>query len=122
MIGLEQEIPSQIRDFAEKSVERAREAFLGFTARRAEGYERNGVVLIRRQGRDDEGHVFCEDNVKAALDLAQKLVRAKDVQESSGVADRVREVASRGDGDAGEGARRHGAGGRHRGNQELETD
>lgn len=81
MIGLEQEIPSQIRDFAEKSVERAREAFLGFTARRAEGYERNGVVLIRRQGRDDEGHVFCEDNVKAALDLAQKLVRAKDVQE-----------------------------------------
>ena len=65
---------------------------------------------------------FAEDNVKAALDLAQKLVRAKDVQESSGVADRVREVASRGDADAGEGARRHGAGVRHRGNQELETD
>jgi hypothetical protein len=59
VIGLEQEIPSQIRDFAEKSVEQAREAFLGFMARRAEGYERNGVVLIRRQGRDDEGHVIC---------------------------------------------------------------
>jgi phasin len=102
MIGSAPEIPSQTRDIAEKSVEQAREAFLGFmgAARAAEkGVEQAREAFLRFMGvaraamRATEtfssgakdamtrATSFAEDNVKAGLDLAQKLVNVKDVQE-----------------------------------------
>jgi phasin len=79
------EIPSEMRDFAERSVDQARKAFEGFlsvaqkTAGVAEGAPgaAPGVKAI-------SAHVlsYTEQNVNAAFDLAHKLVRAKDPQEA----------------------------------------
>jgi phasin len=81
MIGIEQEIPSQIRDSAEKSVDQARTAFLSFidAAQKVTGTTQalpSGATEAMQKAKS-----FAEDNVKAALDLAQKLVHAKDLQE-----------------------------------------
>ena len=81
MIGLEQEIPSQIRDFAEKGVEQAREAFVGFMAAARKATSITETFSSGAKDAMTKATSFAEDNVKAALDLAQKLVRAKDVQE-----------------------------------------
>lgn len=81
MIEIPQEIPSQIRDLAEKNVEQAREAFLGFIGA---AQKATGATETLPSGAKDamtKAMSFAEDNVKAAFDLAQKLVRAKDVQE-----------------------------------------
>jgi len=81
MIDIPQEIPSQIRDLAEKNVEQAREALLGFmdAAQKATG----ATEMLPSGAKDTmtKAMSFAEENVKAAFDLAQKLVRAKDVQE-----------------------------------------
>jgi phasin len=81
VINLEQELPSQIRDFAEKSVEQAREAFLGFMAGARKATSATETFSSGSKDAMTKATSFAEDNVKAALDLAQKLVRAKDVQE-----------------------------------------
>ncbi|HUZ91874.1 MAG TPA: phasin family protein [Methylocella sp.] len=81
MIDIPQEVPSQVRDLAEKNVEQAREAFLGFmdAAQKATG----AAEMLPPAAKDTmtKAMSFAEENVKAAFDLAQKLVRAKDVQE-----------------------------------------
>jgi phasin len=80
------EIPTEMRDFAEKSVEQARSAVSTFiqTARKATDSLQTstktaelpaGVAFSR-------GLEFTEQNVAAAFELAQKLVRARDVQEA----------------------------------------
>ena len=80
------EIPTEMRDFAEKSVEQARNAVSTFiqNARKATETLQNstktaelpaGVAFAR-------GLEFTEQNVSAAFELAQKLVRARDVQEA----------------------------------------
>ena len=80
------EIPTEMRDFAEKSVEQARTAVSSFiqTARKATDSLQTstktaelpaGVAFSR-------GLEFTEQNVAAAFELAQKLVRARDVQEA----------------------------------------
>jgi phasin len=80
------EIPTEMRDFAEKSVDQARNAVATFmqTARKATDTLQTstktaelpaGVAFSR-------GLEFTEQNVAAAFELAQKLVRARDVQEA----------------------------------------
>jgi phasin len=77
------EVPSEMRDFAEKSVEQARKAFEGFigAAQRAAGMEPPFPVPPQMKELGVKAMNFAETNVKAAFDLAQKLVHAKDVQE-----------------------------------------
>jgi phasin len=80
------EIPNELRDFAERSVDQARKAFEGFVsvAQKAAGTvdeaaetTQNGVKSVTSQV-----FRFAEQNVNAAFDLARKLVQAKDPQEA----------------------------------------
>ena len=64
------EIPNELRDFAERSVEQARKAFEGFL-----------TVAQRATGAAGDA-TNTEQNVNAAFDLAHKLVKAKDPQEA----------------------------------------
>src|SRR3954452_24288330 len=79
------EVPSEMRDFAEKSVEQARKAFEGFisAAQKAAGAVEAAPFPLPAQMKDlgAKAMSFAESNVKAAFDLAQKLVHAKDMQE-----------------------------------------
>lgn len=79
------QIPNEIRDFAEKSVDQARKAFEGFA-----GAAQKAIASVDDKatpynaGAKDVGSKalsYAEANVKAAFDLAQKLVQAKDPQE-----------------------------------------
>ena len=77
------EVPNDLRDFAERSVEQARKAFEGFlaVAQRTAGAASDtpgasGVKTVATQVLSATEH-----NVNAAFDLASKLVRAKDPQE-----------------------------------------
>ncbi|GJD50610.1 hypothetical protein OPKNFCMD_3353 [Methylobacterium crusticola] len=78
------EIPTEMRDFAEKGVQNARSAFGTFlsTARKmAETVQSStstpqaGVAVAR-------GFDYTEQHVAATFDLAEKLVRSRDVQEA----------------------------------------
>lgn len=85
MSGSPFEVPNELRDFAERSVEQARKAFEGFlsVAQRASGAA--GDATNTSQGaKTVSAHVlsYTERNVNAAFDLAQKLARAKDPQEA----------------------------------------
>ena len=80
------EVPNDLRDLAERSVEQARKAFEGFltVARRTAGADgdvdgagHGGVKSIAAQVLG-----YTEQNVNAAFDLASKLVRARDPQEA----------------------------------------
>jgi phasin len=79
------EVPSEMRDFAEKSVEQARKAFEGFIGaaqKAASSMEATPFAFpapVKDMGAKAMG--FAEANVKAAFDLAQKLVHARDMQE-----------------------------------------
>jgi phasin len=79
------QIPNEIRDFAEKSVDQARKAFEGFTGAAHKAIATvDGSPLNIPGGAKDVGMkalTYAEANVKAAFDLAQKLVHAKDPQE-----------------------------------------
>ena len=79
------QIPPEMRAFAEKSVEQARQAFDGFmnaahrTVSTLEGHAtatHEGVRDIRAKAIG-----FAEQNIASSFDFAQKLVRAKDVKE-----------------------------------------
>jgi len=80
------EIPTEMRDFAEKSVEQARKAFDSFigAARRTADTVQGSTDLARTNATNisSRGFEYAEQNVNAAFDLAQKLVRARDVQEA----------------------------------------
>lgn len=77
------EVPNELRDFAERSVEQARKAFEGFltVAQRASGALGEAT---NPDAKSASAHVLAlaERNVNAAFDLAEKLVRAKDPQEA----------------------------------------
>lgn len=79
------EIPAEMRDFAEKSVEQARKAFEGFigAAQKAVGSADAGPFTMPDGVKDvgAKAMAYAEANVKAAFDHAQKLVHAKDLQE-----------------------------------------
>jgi phasin len=86
MPGSPFEIPNEMRDFAERSVEQARKAFEGFlsVAQRASGVAGDSTNTSQSGAKTVSAHVlsYTERNVNAAFDLAQKLVRAKDPQEA----------------------------------------
>lgn len=80
------EVPSEMRDFAEKSVEQARRAFDGFmgAAQRTVDTMENAGNTVQVSAKDATRRSFsyAEQNVTAAFELAQRLVRAKDMQEA----------------------------------------
>jgi phasin len=79
------EVPNELRDFAERSVEQARKAFEDFlsVAQRAAGTT-GDVAQANPAIKSVGAHVlaYTGQNVNAAFDLANKLVRAKDAQEA----------------------------------------
>jgi phasin len=79
------EIPAEMRDFAEKSVDQAKKAFDGFmdAAYRAAGTV-EGTTDAVHSGSKDLGRKamgYAEQNVSTALDFASRLVNARDPQE-----------------------------------------
>ena len=79
------EVPAEMRDFAEKSVEQARKAFDGFlsAAGKAVSAAETQAAGVQANGRDmaQKAIGYAEQNIAASFDYAQKMVRAKDVQE-----------------------------------------
>ena len=79
------EVPSDMRDLAEKSVDQARRAFDGFmtAAQKAAGQADTSAASMTSNVKSlgSKAMGFAENNVRSAFDLAQKLVRAKDLQE-----------------------------------------
>jgi len=79
------QIPPEMRAFAEKSVEQARQAFDGFmTAAHRTVTTMEGQAEAARKGAkdiSDRAIDFAEQNIASSFEFAQKLVRAKDVKE-----------------------------------------
>jgi phasin len=80
------EVPAEMRDFAEKSVEQARKAIDGFmtAAQKTVDTFEGSANTVQASAKDATRKTFtyAEQNIAAAFDLAQKMVRAKDVQEA----------------------------------------
>lgn len=85
MVNKPYEIPSEMRDMAERSVEQARKAFEGFVgaAQKAADQWQGATSGFPNPFKDVGAKTmsFAEANIKAAFDHAQKLVKAKDMQE-----------------------------------------
>jgi phasin len=79
------EIPPEMRAFAEKSFEQARQAFDSFLSAASHTVSTlEGQAETARKGARDVGEKaisFAEQNIANAFEHAQKLVRAKDVDE-----------------------------------------
>jgi phasin len=79
------EVPPEMRAFAERSFEQAKQAFDGFVAaahRTVSTFE--GQAQTAQKGAKDIGEkamAFAELNITNAFDFAQQLVRARDVEE-----------------------------------------
>ncbi|HEX3708868.1 MAG TPA: phasin family protein [Pseudolabrys sp.] len=79
------EIPAEVRAFAEKSVEQAKQAFDGFIA--AAQHAANTAdtqAASARSGAREVGDMavrFTERNIASSFEFAQKLLRAKDSSE-----------------------------------------
>ena len=80
------QVPSEMREFAEKSVDQARKAFDGFmaAAKKSVTTFEGSATNVRTTATDvtQKAFGYAEQNVAAAFELAQKLVRAKDLQEA----------------------------------------
>ena len=79
------EIPPEMRQMAEQSVEQAKKAVDGFitAAHQAVG-ALEGHAAAAQAGAKDMGRkamTFAEQNVATSFDFAQKLIRARDTQE-----------------------------------------
>jgi len=79
------EIPAEMRAFAEKSVEQAKQAFDSFisAAQHAVNTAENQATTAR-SGAKEIGEMaigFTQRNVDSSFEFAEKLVRAKDAQE-----------------------------------------
>jgi len=79
------DVPTQMRQLAEQSLEQARKAVDGFMNAAQKAVNTAEVQANAAQsGAKDLGHKamsFAEQNVANSFDFAQKLVRAKDMQE-----------------------------------------
>src|SRR3954451_13626564 len=80
------EIPAEMRDFAEKSVDQARKAmdgFIGAAQKTVDTFE-GSATTVQASAKDMTRKTFsyAEQNIAAAFELAQKMVRAKDLQEA----------------------------------------
>ena len=80
------EIRTEMRDFAEKSVEQARKAIDGFmsAAQKTVDTFEGSTNTLQATATDATRKTFsyAEQNLSAAFDLAQRMVRAKDPQEA----------------------------------------
>ena len=80
------EVPTDLRDFAERSVEQARKAFEGFVsvAQKTAGAVDTASASVQANVKSATAQAlgYAEENVNAAFDLAHKLVKAKDPQEA----------------------------------------
>jgi phasin len=79
------EVPNEMRDFADKSVEQARRAFDSFlgATQQAAGQAQNATQAMQENAAEAAKQVvgFAEQNMKAAFDHAQSLVQAKGLEE-----------------------------------------
>ena len=79
------EIPKEMRSMAEASFEQARKTFEKFlsSAQQAAGSFEERGTMVRAGARDISGKAvaYAEKNVKASLDFAQSLLKAKDLTE-----------------------------------------
>ena len=79
------EVPAEMRDFAERSVEQARKAFDGFiSAAHHAVSDIEGRATAARTGAKDvseKAMTFAQRNIVTSFDFAQKLVQARDMQE-----------------------------------------
>ncbi len=79
------EIPEQMRDFADKSVDQARKAFDDFMAATQKAVSNvEGSATAVQSGSSDinrKALEYAEEHMNSAFEFAQKLVRADDVQQ-----------------------------------------
>ena len=79
------EVPTQMRQFAEQSLEQARKAVDGFlTTAQKTAATLETQASVAQSGAKDVGQKamgFAEQNIANSFEFAQKLVRAKDIQE-----------------------------------------
>ena len=79
------DVPPEMRAFAEKSVEQARQAFDGFISAAHHAVNAfEGQAQTARKGAKDvteKAMTFAEQNIASSFEFAQRLVRAKDLQE-----------------------------------------
>jgi phasin len=79
------DVPVQMRQFAEQSLEQARKAVDGFlTAAQKTATTIDAQAAAAQSGAKDvsqKAMSFAEQNIASSFDFAQKLVRAKDLQE-----------------------------------------
>ncbi|WP_299567903.1 phasin [Enterovirga sp.] len=84
--GMKYEVPVEMRDFAEKSVDQARKAFDGFlgAAHKAVDTFEGSRTSMQTSASDATRKTlsYAEQNISAAFDHAQRLVRATDIQEA----------------------------------------
>jgi len=80
------EVPNEMRDLAERSVDQARKAFEGFVAvaQKTAGAMEGATTSAQTSAKSVTLQMlgFAEQNVNAAFDLAERLVQAKDAQEA----------------------------------------
>jgi phasin len=79
------DVPPEMRAFAEKSVEQARQAFDGFisAAHQAMSAFEGQAETARKgaRGVTEQAMIFAERNIASAFEFAQDLVRARDIQD-----------------------------------------
>lgn len=79
------EVPEQMRDFAEKSVDQARKAFDDFmnVTQQAVSKVEDSASAVQTSTTDvnRKALTFAEEQVDAAFKFAQEMVRAKDMEE-----------------------------------------
>jgi len=80
------EIPAEMRELAEKSVDQARKAVDGFLGAAQKTFEtlEGSADAMQASAKDASRKAlsYTEQNLSATFDFAQRLVRAKDVQEA----------------------------------------
>ena len=76
------EVPAEVREIAEKTVDQARKAFDSFlaAAQKATAQSEAAAETVTTSAKDLSAKAisFAEANVKAAFDLAEQLIHAKD--------------------------------------------
>jgi phasin len=79
------DVPTQMRQFAEQSVEQARKAVDGFmtAAQKAVATAETQASTAQSSAKDvgQKAMSFAEQNITNSFEFAQKMVRAKDIQE-----------------------------------------
>jgi phasin len=79
------DVPTQMRQFAEQSVEQARKAVDGFmsAAQKAVSTAEAQAATAQSSAKDvgQKAMGFAEQNIANSFEFAQRLVRAKDIQE-----------------------------------------